>query len=57
MFHNRNIDQYYRWDDTGDVPECMEVWPEETPWAAPESRGWYQLATLLMYMDSAADDL
>ena len=38
----------YRWAATGDLPECMEVWPEKTPWTVPESRPWYQRAPMLL---------
>ena len=31
---------------TGDLLECMEVLPEEKPWAVPYTRPWYQRAPL-----------
>lgn len=39
---------YYRWTTTGDLPESMEVWAEETSWAVPESCRCYQRAPLLL---------
>ena len=36
----------YRRAATGDFPECIEVYPEETPWTAPKIRLWKQLELL-----------
>ena len=38
----------YRWDATGDMPELVEVWPEETPWTVPQIRRWHHRAPLSM---------
>ena len=38
----------YRWAASGDLPPCMEVWPEETPWIVLEIRRWYRRAPLLL---------
>lgn len=37
----------YRLAASGDLPEYMEVWPEEKIWKIPESRRWYHRAPLL----------
>ena len=37
VFHNWNMD-HYRGAATGECPESMEVYPNETPWTVPEIR-------------------
>ena len=37
VIHQLNMD-HYRLTATGDFSECMEVYPDETPWAVPEIR-------------------
>ena len=37
---------YYVWADTGDLPEYIEVSPEETQWRVPASRPWFQRGPL-----------
>ena len=39
------MDQYQR-AATEEFPECIEVYPEETPWAVLEIRQWYHHAQL-----------
>ena len=38
----------YRWAATVNLPECMEVLPEETPLTVPESLPSYQREPLLL---------
>ena len=37
LFHYWNMDHYRR-ASTGEFPESMEVYPDETPWTVPEIR-------------------
>ena len=37
VFHYFNIDHYRR-AATGEFPESMEVYPDETPWTVPDIR-------------------
>ena len=37
---------HYRWAATGEIPESMEVYPDEMPWTVQEIRRLYHRAEL-----------
>ena len=55
VFHYWNMDHYRR-AETGEFPESMEVYPDETPWTVPEIRQWYHSAPLRTHC-SATDSV